>query len=213
MIRTNTVKLSVINAVAYRQKLPSGGSAVVIIRKNAQPGIASISRMSGDPVLTANTPKKLYPIEAFREAIELTAGLPYKKQRSVDKNAAKDPAVVPKKAAEKEAVAEEVFVSGAEYQAVVEKYTDKNGRLSYSLLNKDMIRFAHSSKIVRAMKEEGKSVDEICLYTVGTKFRSITGNKDLTKEQVLKIVELLDEVSPKGVLKEFTEELRRGQKR
>ena len=185
----------------------------MIIRKNAQPGIASVSKTSGDAIPTANTPKKLYPLEAFREAIELTAGLPYKKQRSVDKNAAQDPAVLPKKATEKEAAAEEVFVNGAEYQAVVDKYTDKNGRLSYSLLNKDMIKFAHSSSVVRKMKEEGRSVDEICLYTVGTKFRSITGKKDLTKEQILKIVELLDEVSPRGVLKEFTEELRRGRKR
>ena len=37
------------------------------------------------------------------------------------------------------------------------------------------------------MTEEGRSVDEICLFTVGTKFRSITGNRNLTTEQILKI--------------------------
>ena len=81
MVRTNVVPLSVIKAIAYRQKLPAGGSGIVIIREDsAQPGIASISKTSGEPIPTATTPKKLFPPEAFREAIALTARLPYKKQ-------------------------------------------------------------------------------------------------------------------------------------
>ena len=84
MIRTNAVALSTIKAVAYRQKLLSGGSGIVILREDsAQPGIASISKTSGEPILTANTSKKLFPAEAFKEAIELTAGMPYKKQGKV----------------------------------------------------------------------------------------------------------------------------------
>lgn len=51
--------------------------------------------------------------------------------------------------------------------------------------------------------------DEIRLYVVGTKFRNITENPNLTDAQVLKIVELLDEVSPKGVFTEFNAELRK----
>ena len=43
----------------------------------------------------------------------------------------------------------------------------------------------------------------------GSKFRSICGNGDLTDEQVLAITELLDEVSPKGVFREFNGEIRR----
>lgn len=34
MIRTNVVKLSVIKGIAYRQKLPAGGSGIVIIRED-----------------------------------------------------------------------------------------------------------------------------------------------------------------------------------
>ena len=48
-----------------------------------QPGIASISKTSGDPIPAANTPQDLYPAEAFREAIVLTAGMPYSKRGSV----------------------------------------------------------------------------------------------------------------------------------
>ena len=67
MIRTNVVNLTTIKAVAYRQKLLSGGSGIVILREDsAQPGIASISKTSGEPIPTKNTSKKLYPVEAFK---------------------------------------------------------------------------------------------------------------------------------------------------
>ena len=217
MIRTNVVRLSVIPAIAFRQKLPSGGSGIVILREEAsQPGLASISKTSGEPILTVNTSVELFSPEAFKEAITLTAGLPYKKQGNVQLKGEPLAAdgVLEEPTPEEEPVSaeqaeEEAVVDSAEYAKIVEKYTDKNGKLSYELLNKDMIKFAHSSSRVRRMVEEDESVEDIRLYVVGTKFRNITGNRDLTDAQVLKIVELLDEVSPKGVLKEFTDELRK----
>ena len=177
----------------------------MILREGvAQPGIASISKTSGEAIPTANTPTDVYPPDVFKEAISLTAGLPYKKLGKVelsDEIAVEEPA--------ERQVEEEVIVDSEEYAKIVEKYTDKNGKLSYGLLNKDMIKFAYSSSIVRKMVEDGESDDEIRLYIAGTKFRKITGNPELTNAQVLKIVELLDEVSPKGVFKEFNEELRK----
>ena len=212
MIRTDVVSLSVIKAAAYRQKLPAGGSGIVILCANAsQPGIASISKTSGEPIPTANTPKDLYPLEAFQEAITLTAGLPYNKRGNARLNGE---AVIdePAPAAEEE-TEEEALVDSAEYQKIVEKYTDKNGKLSYELLNRDLIKVAHSSSKVRKMLEDGESLEAIRLYTVGAKFRNITGNHNLTDAQVLKMAELLDEVSPKGVFKEFNDEIRRRQTR
>ena len=209
MIRTNVVILTVIKGVAYRQKLMTGGSGIVIIRENAsQPGIASISKTSGEPIPAANTPKKLYPQEAFKEAIALTAGLPYRKQGGVQ---LKDE-LVSEEPAPKETAPEEVVVSSAEYLKIVEKYTDKTGKLSYTLLNKDMIKFAHSSSVVRTMITEGAKPKEISDYVIVSKFRTITGNGKLTGAQVKKMVELLDEVSPKGVFKEFNDEIRRSLK-
>ena len=56
MIRTTTVTLETIKGIAYRQKLSSGGSGIVIYREGAsQPGIASISKTSGEAIPTANT--------------------------------------------------------------------------------------------------------------------------------------------------------------
>ena len=212
MIRTNVVDLSVIKAVAYRQRLKDGGAGIVIVREDStQPGIALISKTSGEPVPAHNTPKKLFSQEAFKEAIALTAGLPYRKLGSVQLKGGAP--VQPEQAeAEEEALPEAVVVDSAEYRKVVDKYTDKTGKLSYALLNKDMIKFAHSSSIVRKMLDAGEKQKTISLYVVGTKFRNITGNAKLTDAQVQKIVELLDEVSPKGVLKEFNDELRRSLK-
>ncbi|MBP5666282.1 MAG: hypothetical protein J6X87_08380 [Clostridia bacterium] len=205
MVRTNSVKLTVIDAIAYRQKLPAGGSGIVIIRKGVkQAGIASISKSSGEAIPTANTPLKDFPPEAFEEALALTAGLPYRKQEGVENVGPKA-----KKSEPEEKVEEEVVVDSDEYQKIVEKYTDKNGKLSYDLLNKDLIKFAHSSSVVRKMLEDGKKSNEIRSYVVGSKFRTITGNDKLTDKQVDKIGALLDEVSPKGVFKEFNDEIRR----
>ena len=50
---------------------------------------------------------------------------------------------------------------------------------------------------------DGERVEAIPLYITGTKFRNITGDPELTDVQVLIITELLDEMSPKGVFKEF----------
>ncbi len=213
MIRTNVVTLSVIDAVAYRRKLPSGGSGIVIIREGAeQPGIATISKTSGEAIPAANSPKKLYPQEAFQEAMTLTAGLPYKKQGSVQMKSGTKAVPIAEEVVSPEEAAEEVIVESAEYQKIVDKYTDKNGKLSYSLLNKDLIRFIHSSSIAHKMIKAGKDVESIRIYASAAKFRTVTGNKALTEAQVLKITELLDEVSPKGVFRELNDEIRKNLK-
>ena len=208
MIRTDIVNLTVISAVAFRQKLTAGGSGITILRYDAkQPGIASISKTSGDPIPTVNTPGDLYPREAFQEAIALTAGMPYSKRGSVrlEKKAAVDTAP----AAAEEITADDPVIDSAEYQRIVALYTDKNGKLSYELLNRDLIKFAHSSRTVHSMIEEGASTKKVRTYIVTTKFRTVTGNKKLTEEQAMKMAELLDEVSPKSVFKQLDAELRK----
>lgn len=209
MVRTETVNLTVIPAIAYRQKLTAGGSGIVILRSDAkQPGIASLSKTSGEAIPTKNTQGSLYPKEAFDEAIALTAGLPYKKR-----SAPASPVPAAEIPEEKAEPAAEVVIDSREYNLIVDTYTDKNGKLSYSLLNKDMIKFAYSSSKEREMVSNKEKVEDIRLYIVGTKFRNITCNRDLSDDQVLKMVELLDEVSPKGVFKELNDTLRQMLKR
>ncbi len=202
MIRTNVVELTVIPAVAYRQKLQAGGSGITILRYGEkQPAIASISKTSGKPILSANTPKNKYPEEAFEEAMRLTMGLPYRKQGKVT--------VLKKSFKEVEEKKEEpVVFDMADYEKIVAHYTDKSGKLSYELLNKDLIRFANSSSVVRQMIADRKSAAAIKNYVVSTKFRNITDNHDLTGKQLKEIVQLLDNVHPKGVFKELNDKIR-----
>lgn len=208
MVRTDIVNLTVIKAIAFRQKLMAGGSGVTILRYDCrQPGIASISKTSGDPIPAANTPADMYPAEAFKEAITLTSGMPYSKRGSVRLEAEAPEDAAPEAA--EEVTPDDVVVDSADYQKVVARYTDKNGKLSYELLNRDLIKFAHSSKTVRTMLEEGESVKKVRTYIITSKFGTVTGNRKLTEEQAVKIGELLDEVSPKGVFRELDAEIRK----
>lgn len=103
----------------------------------------------------------------------------------------------------------EAVVDSAEYQRVVDAYSDKDGRLSYTLLNKDLIQTAKASGQVRLMIEDHASLEEIRLQVVKAKLRSVSRNPALTDEQVRLMIELLDEISPKGVLKPLNEEIRK----
>ncbi|MBQ3707359.1 MAG: hypothetical protein II889_05540 [Clostridia bacterium] len=205
MIRTETVSLTVIPANAYRQKLPAGGAGIVILRNDSpQPGIASISKTSGEPILTGNTSAEFFPKQAFCEAIALTAGMPYKKRGAPELPGF--PADVP---ADEEEAAYEIVVDGADYQKIVDAYTDKDGKLSYALLNKEFIQFAHRSSVVRDMNAKKTPYEKIRLYIAGSRFRSVTGNRDLSDDQVGKIAELLDGASPKGLFRELNEALKK----
>ena len=209
MIRTNVVKLSSVPAVAYRQKLPAGGSGIVIVRSDSpQPGIASLSKTSGKAIPTENTDTKLFPDSAFEEAIELTQGMPYRKLGSVKYTGEKITETADESFEGTPEEAAEVVVDSKDYMAVIDQYTDRNGKLSYKLLNKDMIQFAHRSSTVRRMVSDGCSEEKIRSYVVATKMHGITGNRDLTEGQVARITEMLDEVSPRGVFTELNAEIR-----
>lgn len=203
MIRTSSVKLTTIPATAYRTKTRSSGVGIVIVRKDrSQPGIASISKSTGEPILSHNTPVKDYPKEAFAEALELTAGLPFGKK-------ALAPELKSAEHVEEFNTEYDVIIDSEDYQKIVEKYTDKKGVLSYALLNKDLIKFVNSSSVARQMIADKAPLEAIRTYAAGSKFRSITGDHDMTDDQVLKMAELLDDVSPKGIFKEFNNELRK----
>jgi hypothetical protein len=83
IIRTKLVELTSLAAVAYRQKLADGPGVVILRYDTMQPGFASISRKTGEPVPAANTNLDLYPLETFQKALELTAGIPYSRRGKV----------------------------------------------------------------------------------------------------------------------------------
>lgn len=133
--------------------------------------------------------------------------MPYKKRGGVRLEKKKVKEVAPETS--QEVPEEEVLIDSSEYKKLVDQYSDKNGKLSYELLNRDLIRFAHSSKTVRTMLGEGAAVKKLRTYIMSSKFRSVIGNNKLTEAQVIKMADLLDEVSPKSVFKSLNGELRR----
>lgn len=211
VIRTRLVELSTLDAVAYRQKLRGGQSGVVILRSDsAQPGLALLNHQSGEPDLAANTSADLYPLDAFQEALELTSGLPYSNRGPV-----RSPAAVPgaqlssPELAEEPSGADLATVNSADYQAIVKAYTNKKGEISYELLNKALIQAARSNPYVSELVARSATEAEIRDHVVKANFEAVTGNRSISQAEVNAILELLDAVSPRSVLRDFNEELRR----
>lgn len=206
IIRTVLVELSTLDGVAFRQKMPDGHSGVVILRYDTpQPGLALLNRHTGDPDVAAHTPHDLFPLAAFQEALALTSGMPYSRRGRVKLQAGAPEPMVDEPAPTAEDLA---TVSSADYAAVVKAYTNRKGELSYELLNKALIQAAHSNPYVAEMKARGASIEEIRDHVVKANFEAVTGNRSLTQAEVNRIVAMLDAVSPRSVLREFSEHLR-----
>jgi hypothetical protein len=215
VIRTRLVELSTLEAVAYRQKLRGGQVGVVILRQDtAQPGLALLNRQSGSADPAHNTSSDLYPMEAFEEALELTSGLPYSSRGPVRSPAAagavsSGDAPLPSELSEEASPEAVATVNSADYAAIVKAYTNKKGELSYELLNKALIQAARSNPFVARMVADGASLEEVRDHVVKANFEAVTGNRSLSAAEVQRIVELLDEVSPRSVLRELNEDLRK----
>jgi len=215
IIRTRLVELSSLEAVAYRQKLRGGQVGVVILRPDCpQPGLALLDRQSGTPDPAPNVPADLYPAAAFAEALELTAGLPYSSRGAVHRSF--PPAPSPTAGGgettlltEEPAAEDLATVNSADYAAIVTHFTNKKGELSYDLLNKALIQAAHANAHVAQMIASGATLEAVRDHVLKANFESVSGNRSLSTAEVERIVQLLDEVSPRSVLRPFEEELRR----
>ena len=78
IIRTKAVELSAIPAIAYKQKLASGGAGIKIMRLDTDASaVATVDKRTAEAVYYGVVDESLFPYEAFEEALELTGGLPY----------------------------------------------------------------------------------------------------------------------------------------
>jgi hypothetical protein len=215
VIRTRLVELSSLEATAYRQKLGNGRSGVVILRNDTpQPGLALLNRNTGEPDPAPNVPTDLFPLESFKEALELTSGLPYSSRGKVRHEPAGKRGIPEQKAEaameEQENAPEDLAtVASADYAAIVKAYTNRKGELSYDLLNKNLIQAARSNPFVAEMSARKASLEEIRDHVVLANFQAVSGNRSLGLAELRRIVDLLDEVSPRSVLRELNDEIRR----
>ncbi|MCL2045872.1 MAG: hypothetical protein FWG88_05755 [Oscillospiraceae bacterium] len=208
IIRTKAVELSTIPAIAYKQKLSTGGSGIKIMRIDGTSAVCTIDKRSGEMVPYGKYDEESFPFEAFDEAFELTNSLPYSargniKVMEIDENFADD--------VTEEAPAEQVDMTlSAEYKAIVERYSDEKGKINYALMNKDFIQFASRSKIVSNMIGDNAKTDAIVEIIVKSRATEIARTREsLDDASVRLLIETLDEIDPRSAFKELKAHINR----
>ena len=208
IIRTKAVELSTVPAIAYKQKLASGGAGIKIMRTDGQTAVCSIDKRTADMIPYGNFDEALFPSEAFDEAFELTNSLPYSARGSIKLLAVED--AQPDDVSE-QAPAEQVDMTlSPEYAAIVDRYSDEKGKINYALMNKDFIQFAAKSKVVSKLVGEGAQQDDILEAIVISRATEISGQKDsLDGNSVRLLIETLDEIDPRSAFKELKAHINR----
>ena len=208
IIRTKAVELSTIPAIAYKQKLATGGAGIKIMRIDGTSAVCTIDKRSGDMVPYGKQDSDSFPFEAFDEAFELTNSLPYSARGNIkiveiEENLEED--------VTEEAPAEQVDMTlSAEYQSIVERYSDEKGKINYALMNKDFIQFASRSKIVSNMVGDNASQDEILETIVKSRASEIARSREsLDDSSVRLLIETLDEIDPRSAFKELKAHINR----
>ena len=202
IIRTKAVELTSIPAIAYKQKLVSGGAGIKILRiDNDQSAVCTLDKRTGDMLPYRDTDEGLFPLEAFDEAFELTSGLPYSARGTIKLS----PAQADAEDVAEEAPPEQIDMTlSQEYQAIIDRYSDETGRLNYTLMNKDFIQFAAKSKTVSEMIGENASRDDILIFIIKSRTTMIANQKEsLDDESVNLLIETLDEIEPRSAFKEL----------
>ena len=203
IIRTKAVELTVIPAIAYKQKLASGGAGVKIMRMDSdKSAVYTIDKRTGESVPFGAIDEEVFPAEAFDEAIELTSGLPYSARGNIKITVFEQ---APQDAVFEDAPKDQVDMTlSPEYAAIVERYSDEKGKLNYQLMNKDFIQFASKSKVVGDMAANMASQEEILLFIIKSRATLISGKKEsLDDESVKLLIETLDEIDPRSAFKEL----------
>ena len=203
IIRTKAVELTAIPAIAYKQKLSSGGAGIKLMRIDSeQSAVCTIDRRSGEAVPYSKFDESLFPPEAFDEALELTDGLPYSARGNISVKAATQ---LQKDDVAEEAPAEQVDMTlSPEYKAIVERYSDEKGKMNYKLMNKEFIQFAAKSKTVADLISGKASQDEILTFIIKSRAALAAGSKDsLDDASTALLIETLDEIDPRSAFKEL----------
>ena len=209
IIRTSAVELTTIPAIAYKQKLSSGGAGVKIIRLDIEAcSVLTLDRRTGEGIPRGKIDTQLFPKEALNEALSLTSGMAYSSRGKIKvavrtENKELDDV--------EETELEKIDMVGSrEYMAIINKYSNESGKLNYQLMNKDFIQFASKSKIVDQMILNKASIDEILRFVLKNRAGYIAGSKEsLSDSQTDSLLETLDEINTRSAFKELTQHLKR----
>lgn len=208
IIRTKAIELSTVPAIAYKQKLSSGGAGLKLLRIDIdRTAVCSIDKRTGEMRPYGPLDETLFPLEAFDEAFELTAGLPYSARGTIKVA----PVELQIGDVDESALPEQLDMTlSPEYLAIVERYSDEKGKINYTLMNKDFIQFAAKSKTVADMVGDMESPSEILNAIVRSRATLIANQKhSLSPKEVELLIETLDEIDPRNAFKELNAYIKR----
>jgi len=212
IIRTTAVELTVIPAIAYKQKLSAGGAGIKMQRldKDAY-AVFTIDKRTGDWKSYGKYDETLFTYDAVEEALELTLGLPYTSRGKL-KITLFDAADTTQDAEDvEESEVEKVdMVNSDEYQAIIDRYNNEKGKINYKLMNKDFMQFANKSKAFAAMITDKAAVEDVLIFVVKSRATVLSGKKDsLSDKETAALIETLDEIDPRSAFKELTAYIKR----
>ena len=216
IIRTTAVELASIPAIAYKQKLASGGAGIKMFRLDADmSAVFTIDKRTGDALPYGKYDEGLFPDEAVIEALELTSGLPYTARGKIQITVFEEQEEEAEEDEDNEDVDETEtekvdMVGSEEYNALVQRYTNEKGKLNYTLMNKDFIQFAGRSSVVSDMVSAKAGVEDILLFIIKSRVALLTGKKaSLSDEEAYGLIETLDEIDPRSAFKELSAYIKR----
>jgi hypothetical protein len=213
IIRTKVVELSELPVIAYKVKLASGGSGIKLHRTDIEASaFAAIDKRTGETRVDGRADAKLFPPEAFDEAAELLAGLPYSARGKVKiavSEAAEDEEIAVSEDEPTE-VERKSMADSDEYEAIAGLYSDMQGKINLPLMNKQFIQFAAGSKTVADMVGNRASVDEILTHIVKSRAAYLAGKREsLSDADTAALIETIEETDPRGAFKELKLYLRK----
>ena len=211
IIRTTAVELASAPAIAYKQKLASGGAGIKIFRLDQdETAVFTIDKRTGDALPFGKYNEALFPEEAVIEALELTLGLPYSARGKLKITVFEEAEPIDVEDVEETETEKIDMVGREEYQALTLRYTNEQGKINYTLMNKDFIQFASKSKVVSEMIGSRAKVEDIVAFIVGSRAVFLADKKDsLSDAEISALIETLDEIDPRSAFKELTAYLKR----
>ena len=208
MIRTEAMNLTSIKGLAFRQKLQAGGAGITIITTE-DTAVFTINKRDGACIPYGKVNGDVFVREVVNDALEVTKGLPYKRLGSIskaysDNHYDEGPADIDVG----DSKADIDVVASAEYREFIAQYTDKNGRFSYQLMNKELIQFASKSSIVSKKLAEMGRADEIIRYIVRSKAADLARNRGMSEEMLSAFIDTFDSMNTRSAFKELNAYLR-----
>ena len=208
MIRTEIVKLSQVAGLAYRQKLVAGGAGLTIMTPDDR-AVYTINKRDGSTVPYGTVDLALFSGAVVDEALELTRGLPYKRLGKVVK--VYDDFHCDETAAELDTEDDKPsvdVVASKEYEGFIMEFTDKNGKFSYQLMNRDLMKFFEGSSVVRSMIERGQDDDEVVRYIIRSRAVSLARTKEMDDEFLTAFIDTFDSMNTRSAFKELRAHIR-----